>query len=148
MMNIGLLKNLFKEKKLNLSHPRLLIYQELSKALGPRSPLEIYQNLLKKKRKIGLTSIYRSLELFESLGMVFKIVNGSSVRYKLCELENHHHHIICKGCGNVVELNFCDISDWSRKVTESTGYQVVDHELNFYGFCQSCKPSQTLSDSR
>jgi Fur family ferric uptake transcriptional regulator len=147
-MNIGLLKNLFKEKKLSLSHPRLLIYQELSDALGPLTPLEIYQSLLEKKKKIGLTSIYRSLELFESLGMVFRIVKGSSVRYKLCELENHHHHIVCKACGNVVELNFCDISNWSKRVTESTGYQVVDHQLNFFGFCESCKPLQTSSGSR
>ena len=139
-MNIALFKNLFKEKKLNLSHPRLLIFQELSNTSSPLSPLEIYQNLLKKKKKVGLTSIYRSLDLFESLGMVFKVVNGSSFRYKLCELENHHHHIVCKVCGNVVELNFCDISDWSKKVTESTGYQVTDHQLNFYGFCKSCKP--------
>jgi len=101
--------------------------------------LEIYRNLRKKQKKIGLTSIYRSLELFESLGFVFKIINGSNVKYKLCELENHHHHIVCKACGNVVELNFCDISDWSKKVTESTGYQVVDHQLNFYGFCKECK---------
>jgi Fur family transcriptional regulator, ferric uptake regulator len=147
-MNIGLLRNFFKEKKLSLSHPRLLIYQELSNASSPLSPLEIYQNLLKKKKKVGLTSIYRSLDLFESLGIVFKIVNGSNAKYKLCELENHHHHIVCKACGNVVELNFCDISNWSKKVTESTGYQVVDHQLNFYGFCKSCKPLQTSSGSR
>ena len=139
-MNIALFRNLFKEKKLSLSHPRLLIYQELSNALSPLSPLEIYQNLLRKKKKIGLTSIYRSLELFESLGLVFKIINGSYVKYKLCELENHHHHIVCKACGDVVELNFCDISDWSRKVVESTGYQVTDHQLNFFGFCKECKP--------
>ena len=141
-MNTGLFRNLFKEKKLSLSHPRLLIFQELSNVSSPLSPLEIYQSLLKKKKKVGLTSIYRSLELFESLGLIFKIVNGSNVKYKLCELENHHHHIVCKACGNVVELNFCDISDWSKKVTESTGYQVVDHQLNFYGFCKSCKPLQ------
>lgn len=141
-MNIRLFKSLFRKKKLSLSHPRLLIYQELSNASSPLSPLEIYQTFLKKKKKVGLTSIYRSLDLFESLGMVFKIVNGSSVRYKLCELENHHHHIVCKACGSVVELNFCDISDWSKKVTDSTGYQVVDHQLNFYGFCKSCKPLQ------
>jgi Fur family ferric uptake transcriptional regulator len=138
-MNIGLFRNIFKEKKLSLSHPRLLIYQELSNASTPLSPLEVYQNLLKKKKKVGLTSIYRSLELFESLGFVFKIINGSNVKYKLCELENHHHHIVCKACGNVVELNFCNISDWSKKVAESTGYQVVEHQLNFFGVCKACK---------
>lgn len=141
-MNKGLFVNFFKGKKLRLSHPRLLIYQELSDTKTPLSPQELYQILLKKQKRIGLTSIYRSLDLFESMGMVFKIINGSSVKYKLCEIEDHHHHIICKACGNVVELNFCDISDYSKKVTESTGYQVTDHQLNFYGFCKACKPSQ------
>ncbi|PIX25400.1 MAG: hypothetical protein COZ69_03385 [Deltaproteobacteria bacterium CG_4_8_14_3_um_filter_45_9] len=139
-MNKGLFRNIFKDKKLRLSHPRFLIYQELSNGKTPLSPQELYQSLLKKEKKIGLTSIYRSLDLFESLGMAFKIINGSSVKYKLCEIEDHHHHIICKACGNVVELNFCDISDWSKKVTESTGYQVTDHQLNFYGYCKACKP--------
>jgi Fur family ferric uptake transcriptional regulator len=139
-MNKRLFKTIFKEKKLRLSHPRFLIFQELSAAEHPFSPQELYQCLLKKQRKIGLTSIYRSLDLFESLGMVFKIVNGSTVKYKLCELEDHHHHIVCKTCGNVVELNFCDISNWSKKVMESTGYQVIDHQLNFYGYCKECRP--------
>jgi Fur family ferric uptake transcriptional regulator len=139
-MNKELFKSLVRGKKLRLSYPRLLIYQELSSLKSPSSPQEIYQCLLKKQRKIGLTSIYRALDLFESLGIVFKIINGSGVKYKLCEIEDHHHHIICKACGDVVELNFCDISDWSKKVTESTGYQVVDHQLNFYGFCKACKP--------
>jgi len=142
-MNKGFFKSLFKDKKLRLSHPRFLIYQELSNASIPLSPQELYQSLLKKQKKIGLTSIYRSLDLFESLGIVFKIINGSSVKYKLCEIEDHHHHIICKACGDVVELNFCDISDWSKKVMESTGYQVTDHQLNFYGFCKTCKNLQS-----
>src|SRR4030043_377494 len=143
IMNIGLFRDLLREKKLILSHPRLLIYQELSNASSPLSPSEIYQSLLKMKRRIGLTSIYRSLDLFESLGIAFKIVNGSAVKYKLCELEDHHHHIICKKCGTVGEFDFCEISDWSRRVMESTGYEVTDHQLNFYGFCKTCKPLPT-----
>ncbi len=86
-----------------------------------------------------MTSIYRSLDLFESIGIAFRIVSGSSVKYRLCESEDHHHHIICKGCGHVVELNFCDVSRWSQKVMDSTGYEVTDHQLNFYGYCKTCK---------
>jgi Fur family ferric uptake transcriptional regulator len=138
-MNKGLFKDLFREKKLRLSHPRVLIYRELSDAQNPLSPQQLYQAILKKKKRIGLTSIYRSLDLFESLGIVFKIINESNVRYKLCEMEDHHHHIVCKACGSVVEFDFCDISDWSKKVTEFTGYEVTDHQLNFYGFCQACQ---------
>lgn len=130
-----------------MSHPRLLVYQELFNAIDPLSPQELYQGLLRKQKRIGLTSIYRTLDLFESLGMVFKIVNGPNMKYKLCELENHHHHVVCKTCGHVVELDFCDISELSKKVTESTGYQVIDHQLNFYGFCKACKLTQIESGS-
>lgn len=147
-MNKGVFKNRFRDRRLRLSRPRFLVYQELTKAVSPLSPRKLYHCLLKKHRKIGLTSIYRSLELFESLGMVFKIINGSSVNHKLCELEDHHHHIVCRACGNVVELNFCDISDWSKKVTESTGYQVTDHQLKFYGFCKECIILQRSQNSK
>jgi len=139
MGNKGLFKKIFSDKKLRISHPRLLIYSELSETDSPLSPKEIYQSLIKKHRKIGLTSIYRSLELFESLGIAFKIIYGSSIKYKLCELPNHHHHIICKKCGNVVEFDFCAISDWLKIVKELTGYDVTDHQLNLYGLCKKCK---------
>ena len=147
-MNKGLLKGLFREKKLRLSHSRVLIYQELTDAKKPLSPQELYQRILKKKKRIGLTSIYRSLDLFESLGIVFKVINESDAKYKLCEMENHHHHVVCKACGSVVEFNFCNISDWSKKVMEFTGYEVTDHQLNFFGLCKACKPLQTQSGSR
>ena len=142
-MNKEVFKAVFEGKGIRMSHPRFLVYQELSISGSPMSPQELYQCLAKKERKIGLTSIYRCLDLFESLGIAFKIVNGSSVKYKLCEMEDHHHHIICKKCGNVAELRFCDLSDWSEKVTESTGYEVTDHQLNFYGLCKTCKSLQT-----
>jgi Fur family ferric uptake transcriptional regulator len=138
-MNKEFFKELIRGNNLRLSHPRFLIYQELSSALTPLSPQEVYHSLHKKKRKIGVTSIYRCLDLFESLGIVFKVATRPNVKYKLCESDDHHHHIVCKKCGRVVELNFCDISDWSRKVTESTGYQVTDHQLSFFGFCEGCK---------
>jgi Fur family ferric uptake transcriptional regulator len=66
-------------------------------------------------------------------------VLGPHVKYKLCELEDHHHHIVCKTCGHVVELEFCDMPKWSKTVMESTGYKVTDHQLNFYGVCRKCR---------
>jgi Fur family transcriptional regulator, ferric uptake regulator len=138
-MNKELFKDLIRGNNLRLSHPRYLIYLELSSALAPLSLQELYHCLHKKRKKIGLTSIYRCLDLFESLGIVFKISMRPNVKYKLCDSGHHHHHIVCKGCGSVVELNFCDISDWAGKVTRQTGFEVTDHQLNFYGFCKECK---------
>jgi Fur family ferric uptake transcriptional regulator len=138
-MNKELFKDLIRENKLRMSHPRSLIYEELSSSLTPLGPQEIYRSLHRKKRRIGLTSIYRCLDLFESLEIVFKISGRPNVKYRLCESESHHHHIVCKRCGKVAELNFCGLSEELKKVTESTGYEVTDHRLNFYGFCVDCK---------
>lgn len=122
-----------------MSHPRFLVFRELSNSKTPMSPQDLYQCLARKERRIGLTSIYRCLDLFESLGIAFKIIHGSSVKYKLCGLNEHHHHIVCKKCGTVAEVHFCNISDGLQRVIESTGYEVTDHQLNFYGFCKNCK---------
>jgi Fur family ferric uptake transcriptional regulator len=133
------LRTIFKDRKLRMSQPRRVIYQQLCATSKPLSPQEIYHGLLREKRKIGLTSIYRSLDLFETLGIVFRIVLGAQVKYQLCEMEGHHHHIVCKTCGHVVELRFCDMPKWSKKVMQSTGYQVTDHQLSFLGFCRTCR---------
>jgi Fur family ferric uptake transcriptional regulator len=133
------LKSVFRNKKLRMSQPRQVIYQQLSATSKPLSPQEIYRGVLKEDRKIGLTSIYRCLDLFETLGIAFRVVLGPHVKYKLCELEHHHHHIVCKACGHVVELEFCDMPKWSKKVMKSTGYQVTDHQLSFYGVCRACR---------
>jgi Fur family ferric uptake transcriptional regulator len=134
-----LLKHMFREKRVRLSLPRLLVYQAFSKTPTPMSPREVHQRLLKRGKRVGLTSIYRTLDLFESTGILFKIVRGPAIRYKLCELEDHHHHIICKTCGDVVEFGYCDISSLTQKVRRSTGYQVTDHQLNLYGVCKICR---------
>jgi Fur family transcriptional regulator, ferric uptake regulator len=133
------LKTILRERRLRMSQARLLVHEQLSATGNPLSPREIYRYLLKKEQRIGLTSIYRSLDLFESLGIAFKIALGSQVKYKLCELEDHHHHIVCKTCGHVVELEFCDLPKWSKKVMQSTGYEVTDHQLSFYGICGVCR---------
>ena len=133
------LKSFFKDKKLRMSHPRLMIYQQLSATVNPLSPQEMYRSLLREERRIGLTSIYRCLDLFETLGIAFRVVLGAQVKYKLCEMEGHHHHIVCKRCGLVAELNFCDMSKWSRKVMKTTGYQLTDHQLSFLGLCRTCR---------
>jgi Fur family ferric uptake transcriptional regulator len=141
-VNNTFLKTIFRENRLRLSVPRLLIYQELASSLSPRSPLEIYHRLLKRNRRIGLTSIYRALGLFESLGIAFKIAAGSNGKYRLCEREDHHHHIICKTCGEVVEFSFCDMESWSQTVMESTGYLVTDHQLSLHGICSACQSNE------
>jgi Fur family ferric uptake transcriptional regulator len=138
-MNKEDFKKFVKLKNLRISIPRLLIYQVLSNAKHPLTAQEIYGLILKDKKKVGLTSIYRTLDLFEAIGIVFKLVTNSTVKYLLCKSSNHHHHLICKACGEVIELELCDLSELIKKIMELTNYNVTDHQLSFFGYCKSCK---------
>jgi len=121
------------EKKMRITHPRIWIYQELLKTKNSVTIKDLYSKLLRKKKNLDSSTIYSCLKVLESFNMVFKIKG----RYKLCEMEKPHGHIVCKACGKVVELDF---SEWTQRVIESTGYQMIDP---FYGICGACGPSQS-----
>ena len=138
-MDVLFFKKTFRERRLRVSHARLVVFQELSRNRKALSPRELYQGLLRKKKGVGLTSVYRSLELLASLGIVFKTMSGTVTRYKLCGLAGHHHHIVCERCGEVVEFDFCDLPHWTKRLARMTGYQITAHHFDFVGLCRGCQ---------
>lgn len=138
-MDATLFKKTFRERKLRLSHARFSVFEELSRTERPLSPRELYDDLLRKKKRIGLTSIYRALDLLESLGIVFKTMSGAVARYRLCGMERHHHHIVCERCGEVVEFDFCDLPHWRKHLDRMTGYKITAHRFEFVGLCRRCR---------
>ena len=54
------------------------------------------------------------------------------------ELKHHHHHLICKNCGRVISFQDDLLEELEEKITQTTGFFVVDHEVKLYGFCVEC----------
>lgn len=138
-MDVLFFKKTFRERRFRVSHARLVVFQELTRTRKALSPRELYQGLLRRKKGVGLTSVYRSLELLVSLGIVFKTMRGTATRYKLCRLADHHHHIVCERCGEVVEFDFCDLPHWTRRLARTTGYRITAHHFDFVGLCRRCQ---------
>lgn len=138
-MDVRLFEKTFRERKLRVSHARLKVFEELSTTRKALSPRELYQDLLRKKKRIGLTSVYRALDLLESLGIAFKTVKGAVTRYRLCGSAGHHHHIVCERCGEVAEVDFCDLSNWTKRLGQTTGYEITAHRFEFLGLCPRCR---------
>ena len=53
---------------------------------------------------------------------------GGEVAYRLCR-RSHHHHLVCSGCGAVVELAPCDVGGWAAAQASHHGFDIEDHEL-------------------
>lgn len=90
---------------------------------------------------IGLATVYRTLELLAELGILQKNDFGDGrCRYEFNRKdEHHHHHLICIKCGEVSEFDDDLLESLEAEIEKRNGYQVMDHDLKFYGYCKQCK---------
>lgn len=103
---------------------------------------DVFMLVKEKSPDIGLATVYRTLELLTELHVVEKMNFGDGVaRYDLRHENNrhHHHHLICMQCGTVEEI----MEDWllplEEKLEREFGFHVVDHRLDFQGYCRNCR---------
>jgi Fur family ferric uptake transcriptional regulator len=102
------------------------------------SAQELYRALQRDGERIGLTTVYRSLQSLVNDKMVdvLRRDDGESI-YRLCG-EAHHHHLVCKRCGTTVEIEGSAIEEWAKMMALEHGFQEVDHVAEIYGLCGNC----------
>ncbi|HSL93904.1 MAG TPA: Fur family transcriptional regulator [Bacillota bacterium] len=92
--------------------------------------------------EIGLATIYRSLELFQNLGVVSSLHAGDGGRkYEIVpgRGEHYHHHLLCLDCGEITEFNEDLLEDLEKRIARENGFRIVDHSLRFFGYCRNCE---------
>ena len=63
-------------------------------------------------------------------------------RYELNEAspdEHQHHHLICVECGKVMEFTDDLLGDLEDKIADKCEFQIIDHQLKFFGYCKDCQ---------
>lgn len=103
----------------------------------------IYELLIAKdnNKKIGLATVYRTMELFERIGIVSRLsMENSAARYELVMYDKlMHHHLICLRCGKLEELDDKIADQFKKQILEDKGFEVADKSIKIYGYCSSCK---------
>jgi len=102
------------------------------------SAQELHKSMQNNGAKIGLTTVYRSLQTLadEKVVDVLRRLDGDAL-YRLCG-ESHHHHLVCKRCGRTVEIEGGAIEKWARAVESEYGFRDVDHTVELLGTCSRC----------
>ncbi len=85
--------------------------------------------------RVGMVTVYRTLGLLSGLGLVRRLDLGAGPRYELAE--DHHHHLICEGCGEITEFEHCPL-DLRGLPVASSDFRVHAHSLEVYGVCSGC----------
>lgn len=100
---------------------------------------QMYRQLSKHDPHIGLATIYRTLNLFCEAGLAQARHFGSQTQYDNVSHKGHHDHLICTGCGKIVEFENCDIERLQEEVARRNGFKIHTHKLELYGLCAACR---------
>ena len=88
---------------------------------------------------ISRATVYKTVETLKALGQVLELeFSGASNRYDARGIEPHPH-LICRGCGNIRDLELPALTREAKKVAQKTGYELLGHRLDFYGLCPDCQ---------
>jgi len=135
-----------------LTVPRQAILDILSSTKEHPSAEEIYLSVHKVYPSIGLTTVYRTLELLVRNGLVFKFDFGDGrARFELSEDPKsigHHHHLVCTKCRRIID--YTDFIDEEKELLKKTeqglskkyNFQITNHLIQFYGLCDACLKSR------
>ena len=58
--------------------------------------------------------------------------------FRACETAGHHHHLICRRCGNTVEIEARAVEQWARDVAAENGFSEAEHVVDIFGVCAEC----------
>ncbi|HYE81521.1 MAG TPA: Fur family transcriptional regulator [Clostridia bacterium] len=142
MKDLSRLEMVLKEKGYKLTEQRRLIIEAFNESPGHYTAQEIFDKVREKLKGINFSTIYRNLELLSALEIINKLYIESGIsHYELCGLE-HHHHIICKKCGETREIDICPYINLGEEQLEAIGFKATDHKFEIYGYCSKCSNSK------
>ena len=122
-----------KQAGLKITHPRKRILEILENKRNKHLTADdIYRSLVDAREEIGLATVYRVLNQFESAGLVEKHNFESGQAYYELDSGVHHDHMVCIVTGKVIEFVSEEIEAAQRKIADAHGYDIEDHSLVMY----------------
>jgi Fur family transcriptional regulator, ferric uptake regulator len=102
--------------------------------------VEIEEALRGEPRRVSRASIYRILDELERLSLVQRVETGQAmVRYeRVCEDEEHHHHLVCDECGVVMPFSDKALESAIETLSARVPLEVSEHEIVLHGACRDC----------
>src|SRR5262249_51109132 len=129
-----------RRKARKVTGPRQALLEVLRAQAHPMSIKELFAAL--SGSPCDLATIYRSMRLLETMGMVKRFEFGDGIaRFELLHEgdDGHHHHLVCTRCAGVVELEDCSMQEMEKQIAAHNGFKAVTHKLEFFGICPQCQ---------
>ena len=137
---LDILREYLARRNMRYTPEREAIVREIFARHDHFSADDLYLTLRKKKRRISRASIYRTLPLLISAGLVDPVFHeGGQTLYEHTYGHEHHCHLRCQECGQVVEFAEPALLEVEARLAREMGYRVEGHKLEVNGTCPACQ---------
>jgi Fur family ferric uptake transcriptional regulator len=139
MYNLESIVRQLQEQRYRITPSRLAVV----KAALDRSGHFSVDDILSQAPGVGRATVFRTMKLLSEMGMLCRILlEDGSLRYRLSQRQDHHHHLVCVSCASVQELDACIDPEVLDDLARTTGYEIEGHWLEFFGRCTTCRKSE------
>lgn len=122
------------EHKFRLTHEREAVLTAFMKSDRLFSPAELHRCVKDQYTAVGLTTVYRLLEVLTKLELATPFLMNNEILYAFCP-EQHHHHFVCLACRRVKDLYDCTATPATHADIGTVKY----HRIDLFGCCKGCE---------
>jgi Fur family ferric uptake transcriptional regulator len=139
----ALLQKLLKDSNYSMTTPRKIVCE----LLWGQEPMSMHELTMQSKDKIDRASLYRTIGLFERLGLVQRIYIGWKYKIELSDVfTHHHHHLSCLVCGKIIAITEEDeIEKLITALAKRHDFTPKSHQLEVSGYCAACGNTATAN---
>jgi len=99
---------------------------------------EIYRQARVKQPRLSLSTVYRTLQALKKLGLIEELHFDDTHHHYEVKPSTEHHHLVCLGCGKVIEFQYPLSRYVKRNVAEAEDFKIADTEIRVTGYCPKC----------
>ena len=101
---------------------------------------ELYNAVKQINSRIGYATVYRTMKLLTECGLaVERHFRDAEARYESVAEGHHHDHLICEGCGKIIEFEEQRVDALQSEVAQRFGFQLTGRKMELYGRCRACQ---------
>jgi Fur family ferric uptake transcriptional regulator len=123
---------------LRLTRQRRAVLDAVVEASSSVSPVQVFDAARERCPELGLTTVYRTLELLSEIGALRRVHGPDHCEAFVPTGAAHGHTVVCSRCGQVMEFTECDIQAVVDAAARQTGFRITEHFLQLSGECPAC----------
>ncbi len=127
-----------RRRGLALTIQRRAVFSELAERGDHPTADQVYEALHGRLPGLSRTTVYRVLETLVEQGFARKVQHAGAVA-RFDPVTERHHHLVCDGCGRLLDLDDSLVPGLSVPDTRKTGFRIRDYSISFTGLCKDCR---------